>query len=275
MKVLLALPAANALNAAVLVQLFRAPCFAEDNNRPGQLTTSKYACLEKLAAVPAAGTAVGLMLQEALEAKCFESMLHIVGLPAAAQLSTFEVEQALEADVSSQEQPHSIVCLAMLLKLPAAGLLNSQQVAAALDAAMHRGAGIPRIQHVAAQFSTQQVAQLLQAAASLCSPACVRQLCKLPAAWHLSSKHVAQPLDAAVQRGDASCVKQLCKLPGANKLSRNAVSGLMQAAKQHDAEQCTKVIAPLLRLPGAANKQGVKVHKAKQKYYFGQPKRFG
>uniref|UniRef100_A0A383VKT1 Uncharacterized protein n=1 Tax=Tetradesmus obliquus TaxID=3088 RepID=A0A383VKT1_TETOB len=92
MKVLLALPAANALNAAVLVQLFRAPCFAEDNNRPGQLTTSKYACLEKLAAVPAAGTAVGLMLQEALEAKCFESMLHIVGLPAAAQLSTFEVE---------------------------------------------------------------------------------------------------------------------------------------------------------------------------------------
>jgi hypothetical protein len=85
----------------------------------------------------------------------------------------------------------------------------------------------------AAELSTQQAAQVLQAAAPHGTGTCMEQLCKLPAAGQLGSAQLLQALEAALARGHAACVRQLTQLPAAKQLSSKALAGLLQTAQQH------------------------------------------
>jgi hypothetical protein len=183
----------------------------------------------------------------------------LISLPAAAHLSADLVGEAMQAVLHCHKHHASASCLAKIFKLPAATQHSSQQVAAALKAAVQGSGGVTFIRLLcklpaAAQLSSDLVAELLHAATASCTPACEVLLCKLPASQQLSGHQVVKVLDAAVQRGDAGCVKQLCTLPTAKQLSSEALSGLLQAAQQVGSKKRSKCVAPLRGLLAAAEK---------------------
>jgi hypothetical protein len=242
-ELLCALPAVQQLGSVAVGELLLAA-----------LSAHKYQCTKALWDLPATqqldSGAVAQLMQAAVTASSIECIARIV--PAAVQLNSDQVASALTAAARfGVRHRDSGNCFQRLCELPAAAMLSSTQVAAAVESALLCSAGVSCVNLLlklpaAAHLDNAQVAQLLQAAATHHKAACMEQLCKLPAAGQLSGKQLVQALEAAAKRKGAACTKQLCKLPAATQLSSKTLQGLLQTAQQHTTGSiCVKCCAPL------------------------------
>jgi hypothetical protein len=130
-------------------------------------------------------------------------------------------------------------CLSVLIRLPAAAQLSSEDVIRLLLTAAAREAVLSvcvlRRLPAAQQFDSAAVFQLLKAA--IPQDHVPWPFCQPPAAAQLSSSDVFQLLQAAVQGSTStSVVGYMCYLPGAQQMNCQAVLQLLQTAVQHERE---------------------------------------
>jgi hypothetical protein len=173
-------------------------------------------------------------------------------MPAAQELSSSDVCEQLKAAV----QYCSVESLQLLLQLPAAQDIHSNDLYLLLVAAVHlhvRQDAPARVQALcglsaAQQLSSSDVCGLLKAAVQYCSVESLQLLLQLPAAQDICSSDLHPLLLAAVRRDAPARVQALCELPAAQQLSSSQVCEALQATAVHSGRQ---YLEPLLRLPAA------------------------
>jgi hypothetical protein len=211
------LPAAVRLSSEAVVAWLQFALHCNDTE-----STAAYCKLP--AAQSLNGVTVAGLLLSAVHAESLGCIAELCCLPGASRMDTEHVAHLLQSSFSGK-------CAQMLCRLPAAKQLNSEQLIAALAAAVNLD--------VDKVFPTD-------------SSDIVEELCRLPAAAVVSVECTAQLLLAAAKVCKWKCVEQLLKLPAASHMNRDEAQGATEAAMQGSGSkyECIMLLEAVLRSAG-------------------------